>query len=106
MMQQWNKADKMFPFGYIFTDEYGFISTNELKKLNPEVLSLILTKPYHEVEGGLIEKIIWYPNGNMDRYYTKSVFPYEPIGGYPLFNFYGQKIYNDFLNNKNKEDKI
>lgn len=97
----WDKVNEMFPFGTIYTDEYEYITTTEIKKLNPEQLSLILSKPYCEIEGHR-EKIIWYPNGNMDRYYTMSVFPYEPAGEYPLFNFFGQKIYNDFIKN-NKE---
>ena len=41
------------------------------------------------------EEMIVFEDGDVVRYYTYSIYPFENIDGKPLFNCYGQKIYND-----------
>lgn len=41
------------------------------------------------------EEMITFDNGDVVRYYTYSIYPFENIDGKTLFNCYGQKIYND-----------
>lgn len=43
------------------------------------------------------EQLILFENGDVVRYYTYSLYPFENIDGKPLFNCYGQKIYNDLI---------
>ena len=42
-----------------------------------------------------VEKIRTYLDGDVIRYYSYSIFPMDLIDGIPLFNSYGQKVYNN-----------
>ena len=88
----------MFPYGGTITND-GYKSIDDIILNDYEQLELDIMKPSRETIE-FEEKIIWYSNGNMDRYFTYSVLPYNNIDNIPLFSFYGQKVYNDFLRDK------
>lgn len=43
------------------------------------------------------EQIDYYSNNDIHRYFTYSLFPGGMIDNTPLFNSFGQKLYNDYL---------
>lgn len=47
-----------------------------------------------------VEKIRTYLDGDVIRYYSYSIFPMDLIDGIPLFNSYGQKVYNNITKAK------
>ena len=47
-----------------------------------------------------VEKIRTYLDGDVIRYYSYSIFPMDLIDGIPLFNSYGQKVYNNITKTK------
>lgn len=94
----WEKINEMFPHGGTMTND-GYKTIDDIILENPKFLQLDLMKPSRETIE-YEEIMIWHENGNMDRYFTYSVFPYNNIDNTPLFNFYGQKVYNDFLRDK------
>ena len=91
----WEKINEMFPDDYVVTPD-GPMQKELFLQQNFDKISIKLSKPIRsaiEYE----EQIIWYNNGDMDRFFTYSIFPYVNIDNQPLFNIYGQKVYNDFL---------
>lgn len=46
------------------------------------------------------EGVIIYENGDKIRFITESLYPLNAIDGTPLFNAYGQQVYNDFYKEK------
>ena len=94
----WEKINEMFPYGGTVTND-GYKSIDDIILNDYEKLELDVMKPSRDTIE-FEEKIIWYSNGNMDRYFTYSVLPYNNIDNIPLLSFYGQKVYNDFLRDK------
>lgn len=47
-----------------------------------------------------VEQIRTYQDGDVIRYYSYSIFPMDLIDGIPLFNSYGQKVYNNITKAK------
>lgn len=95
----WEKINEMFPDGGTYSDN-GWITNEYIKANNLKQVELTLLKPVREMIQQK-EKIIWYNDGRMDRFYTYDVFPYHNIDNIPLFNIYGQKIYNDLKQEEN-----
>ena len=87
----WEKIDEMFPDGYVITDN-GTIPVSEIVRLDPPIVELTITKPIRETTE-YEEKMIWCSNGDVHRFYTYSVFPYECIDNIPIFNAYVSLIY-------------
>lgn len=61
----------------------------------PQGETMLVTTPSRAELLEMEERVIWTSDGDMVRYCTYSVFPKEPAGGSPLFNLYGQIIYNN-----------
>lgn len=94
----WTKIDEMFPYGGIYTEK-GFLSNKEILALNPEKLEGTW---YYQAKDMLTkrEKIIYFSNGNLIRYYDYNIYPKDQIEGVSILNDFGQKIFNDAI----KED--
>ena len=81
-----------------FDTVHGRLSEELLEKINPDELHAILVRPVRDMLE-YEEHIVYKPNGDMNVFYTYSLFPSNLTDGIPLLNAYGQKIYNDFIEN-------
>lgn len=85
--------------------DLGFLNlpiqnAEDIKRINPEKIEASIFKPVREM-AEYEEKVIYYPNGDMITFFTYSLFPDGLVDNIPLFNSYGQKIYNIFMENNN-----
>lgn len=73
----------------------GYNSYDEIIINNPPYLEMDFYKKNQEMIEWE-EKIFWYPNGNMQRFYTYHIFPhYGNVDNKPLLNIFAQQIYNN-----------
>lgn len=99
----WEKINEMFPRGYAITSN-GTISVEDILFNNPENIKLNINSYCHNVLQSM-EEIIWHSNGDMERYEFYNIFPRNTIDNTPLFNGYGQIIFNNYLKEvRNKND--
>lgn len=98
----WENIEKMFPTGGTPSD-LGYLTNKYIKDNNLPKVELTISRPVRnmiEYE----EKLVYYPDGKLDRFYTYMVFPYRNVDGTPLLNVFAQKAYSDFME-KRKEKK-
>lgn len=94
----WEKINEMFPSGGT-NSTMGYLTNEQIVAMNLPKVELIVMRPVRNMLD-YREKLVYYPNGNMDRYYIESVFPYENIDGTPLLNIFGQKVLNNIMEGK------
>lgn len=92
----WEKIDEMFPDDEVLTNQNGYITKKDIKDNNLPFIHLTLIKPVRSMRQNQ-EEIVWFPNGEMARYYSYNVFPQKCIDGKSLFNTYGQVVYNRLM---------
>lgn len=73
-----------------------------MKKMDKKIIleKDFFRKPRGEMKE-YIRHYVYYENGDMDTYFIYSLFPLYNIDGIPLFNMFGQKIYNDQMGIEN-----
>lgn len=91
----WEKINEIFPYGFAVTDA-GKFSNEEIIENNFKELSLTVENPCHDIVKYL-EKIVWYENGDLERYYIYHVFPRDMIDNKPLFNAFGQMVFTQYI---------
>ena len=89
----WGKDNKFF------SNYAQNLTSEQLETMNPSKLEAVLIRPVRDMLE-YEQHIIYYPNGDMHLYYTYSIFPNNLVDGIPLFNSYGQFIYNNLENNE------
>ena len=99
----WEKVNEMFPHGGTHADNFDhYISIQEILDLNPEFLCLTLRAPVRNNTAS-VEKLIWYADGDMNRFYTYNIYPFKSIENAHLFNILGQKAKNDWCEERGLE---
>lgn len=89
----WDKANIMFPDGKVpISGKY--ITIEELENSNCDTAGLVLNKPVKTMVEN-IEQIFYHIDGEIERYYLYNIYPGPYVDNKPLFNAYGQKIYNN-----------
>ena len=91
----WEKINDIFPRGYAITNT-GIITVDEILAKNYDMIRLNVNSYCHDVLKSM-EEIVWYSNGDMERYYTYNIFPRETVDNTPIFNGYGQIVFNNYL---------
>ena len=100
-----NSKDIFWNIDTKFFCNYPQLKPEDLPNQNFPKLEAVLLRPTRDMLE-YEEHIVYYPNGDMQVYYTYSVFPNNLVDNIPLFNAYGQKIYNDFIDNYIEETEI
>lgn len=92
----WEKINEMFPRGGLYISDNQWLSNEEILNSDLDYIDAIY---YKRIRSSLEneEHMVYYPNGDMDRYYTYMALPYNPVGGVSLFNAYGSKIHKRYL---------
>lgn len=92
----WDKVEEIFPYGGVEVDG-DFITWDQIRKNNYSRISSYLLKP---IRSGMLEYVMrytWYPDGNVKIECVDSVFKDNNVDDIPLLNIYGQKVYNNIL---------
>lgn len=87
---KWDKIDIMFPRGGIAIGNQ-YLNKNDILQLDKVETSLL---HYARDMVTQEEKIVYYSNGNMDRYYVYNIYPPDQPENRSTLNDYGQKILN------------
>lgn len=88
----WDKIDLMFPDGEVTLFNGVTLSKEEILKLKKIETSLSYFAKNMVIAE---ERLVYYSNGNMDRYYFYNIYPPNQIENRSTLNEYGQKILND-----------
>lgn len=90
----WEKIEEMFPNGGAFINgewmswddisKYDSVSTNVIKPSKENMIEYVL-------------KITWFSDGRVLHEYTNNIVKNNDIDNIPALNLYGQKIYNNIL---------
>lgn len=91
----WESVNIMFPHGGTQSD-IGYLTTEQIRINDLEKVELTLNTPTRRMIANT-EKLIWYPNGDMDRFYIYNPYPEKSINGKYGFNIYAQKAYNKWV---------
>lgn len=96
----WEKINEMFPHGGTHADDFDhFVTVQEIKDLNLPYICLTMRAPVRNNTAS-VERMTWYADGSMDRFYIYNIYPFQSIDNTHIFNILGQKAKNDLCEEK------
>lgn len=100
----WENLEEMFPEGFVVINGVCW-SLDDVRNSNLEKIEVDYHKPVREMTQK-ITRLVYYPDGSMERYDIMDVFPPFNVDGIPLLNAYGQKAYINFMDRNFPEDEV
>lgn len=95
----WNNLDLIFPEGGTVLEDVWY-TNRQLRNMNlPFIVSREETHARDMVKS--YEEIVWKNDGSMERIPFYNIYIEDLVDNIPLFNDFGQKTYNNYIQNKN-----
>ena len=88
----WEKINEMFPYGG-FNLQGKWLSNEEIIAKDLPYVTVKFTKPIRKTTQN-VARYIWNADGSMQQYYVYNIYPKDHIDNIPVFNVYGQYVYN------------
>lgn len=102
----WEKIEEMFPNGGTFING-EWLSWEDIRRYKS--ISTDIIKPSKENMIEYVLRITWYEDGTVKQEYINNILKNNEVDGIPALNIYGQKVYNNILEeviNKQKKYSI